>query len=89
MILGTLRTRILEKQSPDTLAEGGFFSLEVKVDEGVMQRSGDVKAFAYRAIAAYLATAVRETEVPMEYWTFEFEPKPALTYDFPTVTLKF
>lgn len=89
MILGTLRSRILEKQSPDTLAEGGFFSLEVKVDEGVMQRSGDVKAFAYRAIAAYLATAVRDTEVPIEYWTFEFEPKPTRVYGFPSETLKF
>jgi hypothetical protein len=58
MILGTLRTHILEDH--DT-KEGGFFSLEVTIDEGLMQRSGDVKAFAYRQVAAYLSSAILDT----------------------------
>lgn len=89
MILGTLRSRIIEKQSPDTLAEGGFFSLEVSIDEALMQRSGDVKAFAFRTIAAHLSQAVRDTEVPVSYWTFEFEERPVRRYGFPSEILQF
>lgn len=80
MILGTLRTRIIEDHS---IEEGGFFELEVTIDEGLMQRSGDVKSFAYKTIANFLASAVLDTHVPRDLWTFEFEERPRRRYGFP------
>jgi hypothetical protein len=80
MILGTLRTHILEDH--DT-GEGGFFSLEVTIDEGLMQRSGDVKAFAFRQVAVFLSSAVLDTGVSRDRWTFEFEDRPRRRYSFP------
>jgi hypothetical protein len=83
MILGTLRTRVLEDHSLE-VPEGGFFELEVDIDEGLMQRSGDPKSFAYTHISAFLSSAVLDTQVPIEAWTFEFETRPARRYGFPT-----
>lgn len=89
MILGTLRSHIIEKQSVETPTEGGFFELEVSIDEAVLQKSGDVKSYAYKTIGAHLATAVTDTEVPVEYWTFEFSERADRRYGFPSTILTF
>lgn len=89
MILGTLRSRIIEHQSAVTPPEGGYFEIEVQLDEALMQHSGDVKGHAYKTIGAFLATAIQSTQVPVEYWTFEFAERPARRYGFPTEILTF
>jgi len=82
MILGTLRTRVIEDRSLP-ITEGGFFSLDVTIDEAIMQRSGDIKAYAYRTIGAFLASAVADTSVPQDMWTFEFSERAQRRYQFP------
>ena len=82
MILGTLRTHIIEDHS-HSVPEGGFFTLDVNIDEAIMQRSGDVKAYGYTTIAAWLSSAIKDTEVPKEKWTFEFSERARRRYDFP------
>lgn len=89
MILGTLRTRIIEKHTFAAAPEGGFFVIEVQLDEALMQRSGDVKGHAYKSISAHLAQAIYLTEVPVEYWTFEFSDRAARRYGFPSQVLTF
>lgn len=89
MILGTLRSRIIEKHKPDIPAEGGFFEVEVSLDESFLQKSGDVKAYAYKTIGMHLATAIKSTEIPVEYWTFEFSERAARRYGFPETVLTF
>lgn len=80
MILGTLRTRILEDHD---IKQGGYFDLPVTIDEATMQRTGDPKSYAHTIIAAHLSSAIRDTGVPQEYWTFEFEARPRRKYNFP------
>lgn len=89
MIVGTLRTRILEKREPFSKTEGGFFEVEVYLDEALMQRSGDVKDYVYKKISVNLANAVRHTTVPVEYWTFEFSERMIQRYKFPEAVLNF
>lgn len=80
MILGTLRTRIIEDHD---VSEGGFFELEVTIDETMMKRSGDAKSFAYTTIASWLSYVIIDTGVPREYWTFEFSERAQRRYQFP------
>lgn len=80
MILGTLRTHIIEDRD---IGEGGFFELEVNVDETLMKRSGDVRAFGYKTIAGHLSSAVIDTTVPRDLWTFEFSERAVRRYQFP------
>jgi len=83
MILATLRTRIVEKTHPVLPTEGGFFEVEVSVDEGVMQRSGDLRGYGNKTIAAHLAQAIKSTTVPADLWTIEFSDRAIRRYGFP------
>ena len=80
MIIGTLQSRILEDHA---INETGNFSLDVNVDEAVMQRSGDVFSYATATISAYLASSIIETQVPVEYWSFITSERMIRRYNFP------
>lgn len=80
MILGTLRTRIIEDH---TIKEGGFFELEVHCDETMIQQSHSPKEFIFRHIATHLASSVMDTTVPKEYWTFETTERAVRRYGIP------
>lgn len=84
MILATLRTRILEQHGNGPhQGEGGFYEVDVNIDEAALQKSGDVNAYANTQISAYLATAVEFTTVPADLWTVEFSERAQRRYNFP------
>jgi len=80
MKLGVLRTKIIEDHA---ISEGGFFELEVTVDEGAARQSGDLHSFFNKRIGTVLAAAIMDTGVPIEYWTFAYEDRPARRYQLP------
>ena len=71
--IGLLHTKPLQ----DHLASGmsiGQFELEITVDLRLLKNSGDALAFTKHTIAAHLASATQDTEVPAEYWQATLEP---------------
>lgn len=82
MHLATLYTRILE--DPDS-KEIGNFTLEVRVSLAIFMASGDKVGMAKSAIAAHLASAVLDTQVPQEYWMCNVNPEYAGRLNLPAV----
>lgn len=84
ILLGVLRTRpIQDHNSPNK--EIGQFELEVRTALKPMLTSGDVRGYMVQQISIYLASAVRDTQVPTEYWQFVTNPKVAREYNFHSV----
>lgn len=82
MILGILRTHIIEDRSQE-VPEGGFFEVEVSADEIMVKASHDPTGYIKSMISSHLAAAVDQTTVPVDLWTFESSPRLIRRYNFP------
>ena len=82
LVLGVLRT--IPLQDHDAVGSPiGEFTLAVKVPKNILISSGDKWGYCRKMIAAHLASAVTDTKVPVEYWTFEPDLLVAREFQLP------
>ena len=83
MLLAILRTHIVEHRDGPLEGEGGYYEIEVHVNETELELSGDVKGYCNLMISSTLAYAVRETTVPPNLWTVTYEDHPRKKFNLP------
>jgi hypothetical protein len=81
--LATLYTEVVEIRSPTEPTEGGQFELELQIDTDLMRKEPSPRTYFFRQIGFALASAIRETTVPHEYWWVEFEPQARQMFNLP------
>ena len=82
MIIGVLVTIPLQDHSRDG-KEIGIFELPVNISEELFNNSPDKKAIVKKTIAAFLASAILDTEVPQEYWALKVAPVFRKEFNWP------
>ncbi len=65
MYIGHLFTKYLENHEAK---ETGSFELAVELPDYIFNTSGDKFGLWKRTVAQHLASAIKDTEVPKEYW---------------------
>ena len=82
MILGTLTTTPLEDHTAERTSIGQFV-LTVEVEDKVFLSTGDKRGFVNKTIGFHLASAIKDTEVPAQYWGFMASSTLMKEFNFP------
>lgn len=87
MIIGKLETHVLQDHRGVEGKQGGLgnYELQVKIPSTTFNGAHDKKAIVKQTIAAHLASAVEDTEVPPEHWRLTFNPIFAREFNWPEV----
>jgi len=80
ILIGTLYTTILQDHDNASI---GNFTLDVRVTRGLFDGASDKQGFARRTISMYLASAILDTQVPVEYWNCSIESGMARKLNLP------
>ena len=88
MILGQLTSAMVQDHNSEDM-EIGSFEQDVHVEEDLMKASGDVRSYAYKTVAAYLANAVKTTQLEIAAWSFTFSDRAVRRYNLPAGRIKF
>jgi len=80
ILIGTLYTTPLQDHDNASI---GNFTLDVRVTRGLFDGTNDKQGFARRTISMFLASAVLDTQVPVEYWHCSIEPGMARKLNLP------
>lgn len=72
--LGELYTLSIQDFNAESF-EIGQFHLEVEVPTPQLIAATDKRGFIIKTIAAHLASAITDTEVPSHLWVFETDPR--------------
>ena len=83
MNLGLLYTRPLEDH--DNGGEVGTFEYPVTIEDKIFLASRDKPGLVKKQISMFLAVAVKETAVPVEYWYCALESLVAKQCTLPSV----
>lgn len=80
MLIAVIRSRLMERDdtSLDNTIEGGFFELQVRLDEEKLRSNMiEPKTLIKTAVAQHLAQCVKKTGVPLGegLWTVTFTEK--------------
>jgi len=83
--IATLFTNPMEEDSPRDHVNHpvGIFTLPIKIAEKAFLQSPAKKDFVKSTISAHLASAIMDTEVPIEYWNVELHIEIAKEFNLP------
>lgn len=84
MLIGHLRTGVIEKHLPNLPAEGGQFEMKITIPEPEISASGSPWSFVSREIAIHLQQAILDTTVPREFWVFYPTTEIQRRFELPT-----
>lgn len=84
MLIGHLRTGVIEKQEPNSPLEGGFFEIEIRVPKPDIEASGAPWSFVAKEIGVHLAQAMQDTTVPRNFWMFYPTTEAQKMFNLPT-----
>lgn len=83
MLLGHIRSKILEKREQGQKNEMGVFEMPVSVDLSKVQRSGAPWSYCAKEIAVHLVQAMVDTKLPRDLFVFEPSQKAQKMFNLP------
>lgn len=78
--IATLFTRVLEDHETK---EGGNFTLDVNIPISGFMASTAKQLYVQHEISRHLASAILDTQVPVEYWMCNINPEYAAKLNLP------
>lgn len=82
LTLGMIYTEVLQDHQAGSESIGQF-ELPVTINQGHFMESGDKLGLAKATIAHHLASAVKDTEVPIHHWRCKVIPEVAREFNIP------
>lgn len=84
MLVAILESKpVLGQREGEVGAEAGKYTLNVVVEDELLKESIAPRALVCSYVAAYLASAVMDTKLPIEMWLVRFQREAVRDFSFP------